>query len=97
MLHTGSARRPPHKWASEHVNTNCEGRKGEPALLDKNIVSKVFSLSHTQEEMLEHLEKQSTHPTDFSLFLDKNFKILINNSDRKQDASARADGPEEVG
>lgn len=56
-----------------------------------------YSLSHTQEEIGEHLEKQSTHPTDFSLFLDKNFKILINNSDRKQDASARADGPEEVG
>lgn len=96
MLHTGWARRPSHKWAGERLKTNREGRKGEPALFDKNNVSKLFSLSHTQEEILEHLEKQSTHPTDFSLFLDKNFKILINNSDGKQDAGARANGPEEV-
>lgn len=56
----------------------------------------MFSLSHTQKEVWEHLEKQSTHPAYFSLFLNEYFKILINNSDCEQNSSARANGPQEV-
>lgn len=73
---------------------NKVGEKGEPAF-DKNV--EMFSLAHTQKELWEHSEKQSTHPAYFSLFLNKYFKILINNSDCEQDSSARANGPEEVG
>lgn len=45
-------------------------------------MSKYFPF-HTRKEIYEHLEKQSTHPANFSLFLNKYFKILINNSDCK--------------
>lgn len=51
------------------------------------------SNSHYAPKVLEHLEEQSAHPTYFSLFLNKYFKILINNSDCKQNSSARANGP----
>lgn len=95
-LHTGLAPRPFQEWDSQHLETNCERRKGEPALSDKNNVSKYCSF-HTHKKKLEHLEKQSTHPANFSLFLNKYFKILINNSDCKQNSSARANGPKEVG
>ena len=54
----------------------------------------MFSLP--TKKVLEHLEKQSTHPTYFSLFLNKYFKILIDNSDCKENSSAGANGPEEV-
>lgn len=71
------------------------GEKGEPALFDRNHMSKYFPF-HTRKEIYEHLEKQSTHPSNFSLFLNKYFKILINNSDCKQNPGARANGPKEV-
>lgn len=70
-----------------------EGEEGSQHYLTKTV--KIFSLS--RKKVLEHLEKQSTHPTNFGLFLNKYFKILINNSDCKQNSSARTNGPEEVG
>lgn len=86
MLHTDLSSVPISKMG-QHLKKN-EGRNGESALFDKMCQN--FSL-HTK--ILEHLEKQSTHPTYFSLFLNKYFKILINNSDCKQNSSARANGP----
>lgn len=77
-------------------NKLWEKERGASIIWQKQCIQ-IFFLAHTQKEILEHLEKQSTHPANFSLFLNKYFKILINNSDCKQNSSARADGPEEVG
>lgn len=75
------------------LKQQTEGRKGTS--IDRNSMSKYFPF-HIHKEIDEHLEKQSTHPTNFSLLLNKYFKILINNSDCKQNSSTRANGPKEV-
>lgn len=95
MLHTGSAPCPFQTWDASPWKTNCGRRRGGPHYLTKTMRQNTFPFTH--KEISQHLEKQSTHPANFSLLLNKYFKILINNSDCKQDSGARADGPEEVG
>lgn len=58
-------------------------------------MSNVFPLTHS-EPGVGTLEKQSTHPADFRLFLNKDLKVLVDNGDGEQDPSAGADGPQEV-
>lgn len=77
------------------LENKLRGEKGNLCHLTNTMCQNVFPFTLT--EVLEHLEKQSTHPAYFSLLLNKYFKILIYNSDCEQNSSARADGPEEVG
>lgn len=46
--------------------------------------------------MLVFLEEQGPHAADFTLFFDKDFKVLIDDGNSQQDTSARANGSEEV-
>ena len=47
--------------------------------------------------MLAFPEEQGPHAAYFTLFFDKDLKVLIDDGDSQQDTSARADGSEEVG
>lgn len=88
---------PPFRKGTVSTENNRLREERGPALFDRNSMSKYFPFhTHTHKEIDEHLEKQSTHPTNFSLLLNKYFKILINNSDCKQNSSTRANGPKEV-
>lgn len=78
----------PTQWGSRHWKRT--GTRG--TTYDKNGVKCLPSLT-----LWGRLEKQSTHPAYFRLFLNKDLKILINNGDSKQDPSAGANGPQEVG
>lgn len=90
MLHTDLSSVPISKMGQLALKKKkMRGEMESQHYLTKTMCQ-MFSL-HTK--ILEHLEKQSTHPTYFSLFLNKYFKILINNSDCKQNSSARANGP----
>ena len=53
--------------------------KGNQHYLTKTMCQNIFPFTHTKRKT--RLDKQSTHPANFSLFLNKYFKILINNSD----------------
>lgn len=52
------------------------------------------SLSWVHEKL--GLEKKSSHTANFTLFLYKNFKVLINDGDSEQNSSSRANRPKEV-
>lgn len=43
-----------------------------------------------------HLEKKSSHASNFTLFLYKDFEVLVNYSDCQQDSCAWSNGPKEV-
>lgn len=76
---------------------NWGEKRGITSVIWQKRSVQMFFLSHAQNEVSEHSEKQSTHATNFGLFFHKDFKILINNSDCQQDSSAGPNGPQEVG
>ena len=43
------------------------------------------------------LEEQSSHASHFTLFLDEDLKVLIDDGHSQEDTRAGADGPQEVG
>lgn len=43
------------------------------------------------------LEQQCTHAAHFALFLDKDFKVLINNGDSQKNSRSGADGAHKIG
>lgn len=77
------------------LENKLRGEERNLCHLTNTMCQNVFPFALT--EVLEDLEKQSTHPAYFSLFFNKYFKILIYNGDCEQNSSAGADGPEEVG
>ena len=48
-------------------------------------------------QIKEGLEEEGAHATQFVLFFDEDFEVLVDDRHGEENARARADGPEQIG
>jgi len=63
----------------------------------KNEVVSRFFLPFNSNISIIYLEKHAAHSTKLLLFLDEDFKVLVDDSDGKENTGSRANGTKTIG